>query len=348
MGLVFVANVQGKTTPLDDYETDSIVTEFLSNTELDEFVVSLEKAGIYHEIIHDEEGFLEWMAHGRLNFGRPQPIVYNLAQNGTGPARLSLVPGLCRLHHIPLLDSDGYVVALTQHKHHSAAVMRQSGLPVMDSWLYTEHGWQAGRPDDGLKIIAKPSYDSASIGIHSDSVFCIDDHAEQRLSALVRRYRQPFTVQQFISGHEIEVPVFGGFPPTIPMAVGIALRNQRNLQDSILIYDDVFSNGYAFYDFSTESSSFAKEMIEIARAAYSCLGFKGAARIDFRIGADGLPKIMEVACKPHLTKHSSFMHVMEAHGHSHEDLMKYLVGEAVSRLYSADQNWMSLNRNPRP
>src|SRR5256885_15157980 len=87
VGVVLVANIKGRTTPIDDYETDSIATEFLSNKELDDFVRGFEQAGIYCEVVLDEEGFLDWLNQGRVRFGRRQPIVYSVAQNGTGPAR---------------------------------------------------------------------------------------------------------------------------------------------------------------------------------------------------------------------------------------------------------------------
>lgn len=46
VGVLIVANVKGRTTPLDDYVTDSVITEFLSNSELDDFVHGFEKAGV--------------------------------------------------------------------------------------------------------------------------------------------------------------------------------------------------------------------------------------------------------------------------------------------------------------
>ena len=331
-GVLLVANIRGLTTPLDDYEGDSIATEFFSNMELDEFVDAFEQANIYCEVVIDEEGFLEWLRHRRSKFARKNLLVYNLAQNGTGPGRLSLIPGLCRLQHLPLLDSDGYVVALTQHKFHCASILEHTGLPIARSWWFTDRGWRSQRPPNGLKVIAKPTYDSASIGIHSDNVFTVEQQANNRLFDKIRQYRQPFIVQEFISGYEVEVPVFGSPEGNTVIAVGIALGHRRNLDDSILSYNNVFNDGYEFYDFAEVNPVLAHELMLLAQKAYTYLGLKGAARIDFRVGSDNLPKIMEVACKPHLTKHSSFMHIMDRLGRSHADLFAYLLGEAVLRL----------------
>lgn len=332
VGVVLVANLKSRTTPIDDYETDSIATEFLSDKELDDFVQGFEQAGIYCEVVVDEGGFVRWLNEGHFQFGRPRPIVYNVTQNGTGPARFSLVPGLCRLHRLPLVDSDAYTAALGQHKFHFISLLEHFGLPVAPSWWFTRHGWWPVRPPAGLRVIAKPTLDSASVGIHGDSVSLVDAGLETRLMSLAESFRQAITVQEFIPGFEVEVPVLEAQEPRACMAVGIQLHGRRNLGDSFLVYDDVFADGYEFYDFSEEDRKGAASMMEFARQAHVGLGFIGPSRIDFRVSATGDARIMEVTCKPHLTAHTSFAYLLAAMGHSYADLLKFLVGSAAQRL----------------
>jgi hypothetical protein len=54
VGVVIVANVKEKTTP---YDADSIISEFLSNQELDDLVEYFETAGLYCHVLIDEERF---------------------------------------------------------------------------------------------------------------------------------------------------------------------------------------------------------------------------------------------------------------------------------------------------
>jgi len=332
VGVLLVANLKGRTTPVDDYDTDSIATEFLSDKELDDFIQGFEQAGIYCEVVVDEGGFIKWLNDGYFQFGRPRPIVYNVTQNGTGPARFSLVPGLCRLHRLPLVDSDAYTAALGQHKFHFISLLEHFGLPVARSWWFTKHGWWPVRPPAGLRVIAKPTLDSASVGIHLDSVSFVDADLETRLRSLAKNFRQAITVQEFIPGFEVEVPVLEAHEPRGCMAVGIQLHGRRNLGDSFLVYDDVFADGYEFYDFSEEDCNKAARMMEFARQAHVGLGFIGPSRIDFRVSAEGDARIMEVTCKPHLTAHTSFAYSFAAMGYSYADLLKFLVGSAAQRL----------------
>jgi D-alanine-D-alanine ligase len=330
VGVVLVANVKGRSRPIDDYEGDSIITEFLSGTELDDIVAYFEKANFYCEVLLDEEGFLQWLTKGRP-FPRPRFAVYNLAQSGTGPARLTTVAGLCRLYALPLVDSDAYSVAIAQNKFHSLSLLAHFGLPIAKCWSFSQHGWWPEAPFMGMRLIAKPTFESASIGIDSDSVFTMNESASDALMDRVMQYRQPLTVQEFVSGFELEVPVFEADGPQTLCAIGIELKGQRDLAEQILTYDQVFSDLYSFYNFADEDTATAGAAMMISRRAFFGLGLSGIGRVDFRVGKDGQPRIMEVNCKPHVTSHSGFMHALRTFGCSGIELARFLIGSTSER-----------------
>jgi D-alanine-D-alanine ligase len=333
VGVVLVVNVKDRTQPIDDYEGDSIITEFFSATELDTLVGYFETAGIYCEVVFDEQGFLVWIAERRKAFPRRHVLVFNLAQNGTGPARFSLVAGICRLYALPLLDcGDAYTVAITQHKFHSLSLLSHFGLAVARCWSFTKNGWFPSPPPEGSRLIAKLTYDSASIGMSEESVFEMHPSHEAELIRLATVYRQPLTIQEFVAGFEVEVPVFetNDVPGTIA-AVGIELHGRRNLAEHVLTYQAVFEDGYGFYNFSEENGRSAQEALTIARDAFVGLGLTGIARVDFRIRDDGSPLIMEVNSKPQIAQHGGFMYALKTIGKSGSDLMKFLVGRAARR-----------------
>ena len=291
VGVVLVANVKGRTKPIDDYDGDSIITEFLSSSELDDLLAAFEQADVYCEAVLDEEGFLEWLREKRPHFPRQIPLVYNLAQNGIGAARLALVPGLCRLHGLRLLDSDGYSVTMSHHKFHTSAILKHFGLPAARSWWFTAEGWWPEPPPTGLRLIAKPTHDSASIGIDKDSVFTMNDGVEIDLKRRLNLYKQSLTVQEFISGFEVEVPVLEATIPRTLMAVGVQLENRRHLGEEFMVYERVYTDSYEFYDFAEENAECAAKTKALAEQAFRILGFSGMARVDFRVRLDGVPYI---------------------------------------------------------
>lgn len=331
VGVLIVANIKGQTEPIDDYEGNSIISEFLSTTELDNLVKYFESARIYCQTVIDEQGFTHWLINERHLFPRRHIIVYNLAQNGTGPGRLTTVPGLCRIYNIPLLDSDAYAVAIVHHKFHTLSLLKNFDLPIAPSWYFTKNGWFVKSPPEGARLIAKPCFESASIGVNEDSVFTLDKSSESFLKNKVDIYKQPLTVQQFIEGYEIEVPVFESGHPFTLASIGVGLNKQRILGDKILTYENVFGDQYDFYDFAEENEIIASETRRIAEIAFEGLGMKGMGRIDFRINEKGQIFLMEVNSKPHITKHSSFDFALKKVRLSGQDLVKFLVGAAILR-----------------
>ncbi len=340
IGVLLVANVRGKTIPASDYASTTIETEFLTVDELDELISSFHKAGFFVQTILDEEGFIEWLrGSGIQEFPRSRPVIYNLAQNGTGPARLSLVASLARLNGIPLLDSNAYAVALGNHKFHVASILERFGLPVARSWLFDENGWWPSRPPDGTRVIAKPTFDSASIGIDAESVYSVDPGFERKLAERLARLRQPLTVQNFIEGFEVELPVFECGQIRAPRAIGISLDGERLLGDRFLDFDVVFEDEYDFYDFRSEMPVTAEVLCGLAVKAFRCLGMETIGRVDFRVSPDGSPAIIEVASKPHLTRHGSCYEAVSLDRLGHVDLMAFLAGATAIR-----NGWSSIAR----
>jgi hypothetical protein len=79
----------------------------------------------------------------------------------------------------------------------------------------------------------------------------------------ISKYRQPLTVQQFVSGFELEVPVFGSEDPQTIGAIGIEIQGRRALADQILTYNSVFDDSYGFYDFGGENPAAADLAMKI-------------------------------------------------------------------------------------
>lgn len=291
-------------------------------------------AGFYVETLLDEQGFLKWITQdgpAKLRAIRPELYVYNLAQQGTGPARLSLVPSLCNLQGLNLLDSDAYGVAVARHKFHAVSIARAHGLPGAESWWYDRAGWWPSRPPEGKVVFAKPTFESASIGVTRESHLVVRAGIEEKLARMRERYRQSITVQEFVSGYEVEVPIFVDQEPHALMAVGIARGESRRLGDDVLTFDDVYSDSYSFYPFESEDAEAAAKVCRVAEDAVRGLGLRGVARVDFRVTDDGTPVIIELACKPHLVPHSSFWHALRAHNAGPVELCRFLVGAAVGQ-----------------
>jgi D-alanine-D-alanine ligase len=205
-----VCCVKGVTEAKGDYPSQSVTTEFFSSNEVEQILGSLRNFGFYVRPFFSEMDFIRVVDTNKFQIeGRPHLLAYNTAHSGTGPGRKALIPSFCALHGIPITSADAYVVSLARHKFHVARLLTVFGLETPDSWFYTlEEDWLDGqRPPNGLKVILKPTYESASIGITNNSVQVVDAGLDEKVREVVLEYRQPITVQSFVPGWEVEVPV---------------------------------------------------------------------------------------------------------------------------------------------
>jgi D-alanine-D-alanine ligase len=308
LAVFIVANIKHVTVVEDDYAGFSVHNDYMTERVILEIVQSLRDLGSYVELFVGEDAFIQAVLNGAIDsVDREQKLIFNLAQSGTGPARKSLVPCFCNLHRLPYCNSDGHVVALLRHKYHATSVLCDHGIPVPRTWLFQENGeWLDGnRPPDGLKVIVKPTYEAACIGLSRDCVRISDSELDAFAHARAHLMRQPLTVQEFIQGYDIDVPVY--FVPNAyaPMAVGVSVNGTRNLCDDFLDYDTLSERSYDFFVFSEVNPSAADNMCRVAERAARILGIKGYGRIDFRVTESGEFYLIDMQTMPDIHAQSS-------------------------------------------
>jgi D-alanine-D-alanine ligase len=335
--VLLVSCVKGTTSPADDYATHSIQTEFFSDQELAYIVGCLRRFGLFVRLFTSEMEFIEWVLAGGMEKEQyKQALAYNTAHTGSGPGRKALLPAFCDLNGIPYTGSNPHVVSLARHKFHSACVLQSRGVRVPSSWFYVPgRGWLDDIfPPDGVKVIAKLTHESASIGLSSDSVLVCDESLTDRIDAIGVSFHQPVTVQQLISGREVEVPIVDVADGFAPMAVGISVDGKDLLGDVILTYDLVNDDLYGFTDYQENSDRMAEAMKKTALNVARILEFRGLSRVDFRVDETGQHFVTDVSTSPHITPHSSFEFTFDRFDRA-GTLPILLVGLACQRL-----NWI--------
>jgi D-alanine-D-alanine ligase len=328
--VVVVANRKQQVSNAD-YDGYSVQTEYFSDEELEQIVTAMRELGLYVRSYFSEDEFIAAVLDGEIDrLPRSRKLIYNSAQTGVGPGRKALIPSFCRLHALATTGSDAYVVSLARHKFHTAAILRNAGVPTAPTWGYVPgRGWLNGHgPTDGTRIIVKLTYESASIGMDESSLRTVDGLLPSFLEDVASRYDQMLTVQQFIPGNEVEVPVVGLAVPFTPMVVGISIDGQRALGDEFLTYDRVYADKYEFYPFEGES---AGQIAAAAQQAFDTLGIRGFGRIDFRVNDEGTFYAIDVATNPHVIHHSSFAFTFRETGRQYEELIGLLMALACER-----------------
>jgi D-alanine-D-alanine ligase len=325
-----VANVQQKAALTSSYERS---IEYFTEKELDQIVEAFRVNDFYCDVFVGEDEFLKWaLGGGAQRFPRKHVLVYNTAQSGSGAGRKSLIPAFCALHGLTTLNGNPYVVSLARHKYHVNAILNSVGIPVARTWWYLgARRWlHERRPPTGLLVLAKSTYESASIGISQRSALALNEQSEEQLDEMVAELAQPVVVQEFIAGREAETPIIAGPQPIVLAPVGISINGENNLDSRFLSYERVAVNGYGFYDFGTDCPQTADRLRQIAALTAAVLQLEGFCRVDCRISDAGQPFVTDVSTTPHLVTHSAFDFRFRDFG-GRDVMMAALAGWGLSR-----------------
>lgn len=332
MVVFLVLNIKGATGIEEDYEEHSTSTEFFSMQEAQEFIDGFVKLDIYHEVCNGEKEFIEKLASGYI---KKLPYTYKLVYSSTGAglvrSKSALVPALCNLYGLRYCSNDIYTAAFLENKVHVMNLLQYYGFPLPEYWVYDPlYGWLKDEvPPSGLKLIVKPAYECASMGITEKSVSVFDESFMNHIKHVAETYRQPVIVEVFIEGYEVEVPVFDLNEPFCPMAVGIEEKGEKLLGDSFLTYEKVADDNYGFYNFDKEFPAIAEKLKETAIKTFKVLNLYGVLRVDFRVQADGSFYIMDYNNSPHLTPNHSCAFSVVQHNFAFEDLLKLVLWKAL-------------------
>ena len=308
----------------------SLDSEYFSDDEFEQITAMFSSIGIPIDFFTYEDDFFRYILNLKES-EKAKMIIYNAAQSGFGAGRKSLVPAFCNLHNLNCTGSNAYVASLCRHKFHVNKLLTQVGIRSPQTWLYS-NGWLFNKsPSPGTKIILKPIYESASIGIDTASIQKYKPETDKHIQNLVKNQNQPIIAQEFISGYEVEVPqIRVGDLVCVLSPVGISVDGIRKLENDILDYKRIYFDQYEFYDFEKEFNC-GVALSNCAADVASVLGMEGLCRVDFRIQSDGTFYVTDVSTNPHFVLHSSVDFAFSLIGLTSDCIVKTILSAAVMK-----------------
>ena len=326
--LLFVTNLREE-GDLQDLDSQGILNsaQWYTAREAEAMVRSFQDLGLTVEPFFSEIDFIKEVAIPRDANDHRQRIVYSTAEGGSGAGRRALLPSLCNLLDLPILNSGAHASSMVRHKFHAYTVLRESGIRVPETWQFGRDGWVGGSaPPKGSRVIVKPVYESMGIGIDNNSVVTVAPGFEDFVAERVRRFQQPAVVQDFISGEEVGVPVARiGKTYALP-----PIAQRRASGSGYGGRPKTFHDEHVAHDLShvVHMSNLAE--IEAIRAAavsaFDALDMKGAGRIDFRVDVDGRGWVFDTNGEPPPLAKTCWAVAMETLGFSLSEMLALWVG----------------------
>ncbi len=269
---------------------------------------------------------------------RVQPdFVFNLAEGiGGGRAREAQVPCILESLGLPYSGSDPVAMGITLDKYLTRLVLKSAGIPVPGMKMIGDDRDLAGAR--GLfrakkTFIVKPRWEGSSRGIFLNSVVRSFRELEERVNAVRENYRQPALVEEFLEGDEITAGVCGNHPPYLLGMMKIVprkksrevflycLENKRDWRQKIKYEPEESIPGVV-----------RDRVAAYALKAFRALELRDVARIDFRLGRDRVPRIIDVNPLPGLSPHYSDLPILcRLKGISYPELIRIVLSEALSR-----------------
>lgn len=350
--LLFVTNL--RSDEFTDLGPEGVLNsaQYYTRREADAMVRSFQDLGLTVEPLYSEIDLIEKLTEEMGSSDDRPRIVYTTAEGGSGPGRRALIPALCNLLGLPILNSGAHASTLMRHKYHAYTVLREVGIRVPNTWQFDRGGWKGGRsPELGVKVIVKPTYESMGIGVGEDSVQIVGPDFDSFIAEKNRRFGQAAVAQEFISGEEVGVPVAGiGGPYALPPVIQRRANGELFDQRPKTFRDEHLDHDLSYAHFEAPEPQMAA-LREAAVRTYDALDMKGVGRIDFRVDRDGRAWVFDTNGEPPPLAPTCWSEAMERLGFSLREMLALWVGICLhdyGLTQDSTQNESSQQGNSRP
>ncbi|MBI4313862.1 MAG: ATP-grasp domain-containing protein, partial [Candidatus Omnitrophica bacterium] len=180
-------------------------------------------------------------------------------------------------------------------------------------------------------LIVKARHEGSSKSLTDKSVVRNLRELKEQAAWLIRNYRQPALVEEFISGSEFTVAVIGNAPPEPQPVVQIEIDGRTELGDLIYTFARISAPGLNYLCPARIPAALEKELQRLAVLAYQAIECKDFGRVDFRVDAQGKPYVLEINPLPSLSTEDIFMTVARRLNVSYDAIIHQVINAAVLR-----------------
>jgi D-alanine-D-alanine ligase len=233
------------------------------------------------------------------------------------------VQGFLELADVAYVGAGVTASALCMDKDLFKAVMRDKGVPVVDSVTVLDRHRDRVENPFGFPVVVKPARLGSSVGIS------IVKEPEQLGAAieLALEHDEKILLEEFVAGVEVECSVLGNEAPIAS------------------IPGEIVPLSSDWYDFSAKYDEGGMELVipprldertiasvqKLAVAAFVASDCEGMARVDFFVRENGHVVVNELNTIPGFTATSVYAKLFEASGIPYEELLERLVQLALER-----------------
>lgn len=251
-------------------------------------------------------------------------IVFNLVEGVDGQGRLApLAPQMLADLGMRFTGVSARAMAVTNDKPLTKSMLREAGLATP--------GW-AVPPDwaglDGGQWIVKSALEDASLGL-DDGCVVAGPQVLARAAACAAKFGGGWFAERYVEGREFNIAVLDG--RVLPMAE-MRFEQWPAGKPRIVGYDAKWEEDSSGWRGTVRAFGVERDEPELAaklKAAcdqvWNLFALSGFARVDFRVGEDGVPLILEINTNPCISPDAGFAAAAQEAGMDYGTLIEAIV-----------------------
>ncbi|MBI3893571.1 MAG: ATP-grasp domain-containing protein [Candidatus Wallbacteria bacterium] len=285
----------------------------------------------------------------RLSRRRPS-IVFNLCEGLGGEASFEyLIPGLLEAEGIPYTGSPPAALITCLDKVRTKQILSHHSIPTPPFRVFEPGAPIASDGTLAFPLIVKPAHEDASLGIDAASVVKDSQSLRERIAFVHDLYRQAALVEHYVEGREFNVSVLANTPPrSLPLAEidfgGLPAEHPRICSYEAKWIEDspIYTGTPSVCPAPGVEPTLGREIANIARRAYGIMGCRDYGRVDLRVGASGIPYVLEVNPNPDLSPDAGLTKAATADGLGYRGLVQSILESALERNRTVETRRQSL------
>lgn len=288
----------------------------------------------YPTVMVPAKNDLDAFAHDLSQYSPRNTFVFNVCDGFAGDNfSASLIPQVLKDLGFKYTGSKSEAVRLCTDKARAKRRLLRQGVPTPAYQLFS-------KPKGGVSLqfpaIVKPVHEDASMGINENSVVTNASDMFERVDYVVSEYRQPALVEEYITGREFSVSMWGnGTMEVMPITEHDFSAIDDPLK-SLLTYESKWlEDSFTYNEFRVicpaDLNQNEEETIKTTAVnAFRAIGLRDFGRVDMRY-RDGVPYVIDINELPDLAPDAGFARSAEMAGYPYDQMVDRILNLALHR-----------------
>ena len=258
-------------------------------------------------------------------------LVFNISEGLEGRGREAQVPAILELLGIPYTGSDALTMAVSLDKGMSKKVFRSERVPTPD-WFVAPSVAELDEWELEFPLFVKPIHEGTAMGVTANSLVRDMRSLRRQVARILRTYRQPALVEEYLPGREFTTGVIGNGSATVLGTMEVIVADPAEDHIYTGASKAEFDSKVNYRPHTEIEPALRRKVETVAVAAHRALECRDFSRVDIRCDSQGRPCCMEVNPLAGLNPRTSDLaFIARFAGISYEEMIGRILTEAIGR-----------------